>query len=54
MMLSNWGNNIGITKKGYLPDIIAMDLQIENDIKSILNVHFVMKDGLIYKGEKPI
>ncbi|KEQ29713.1 amidohydrolase family protein [Pedobacter antarcticus] len=50
----NWEKRIGIIRKGYLADIIAVDINLENDINSILQVHFVMKDGVIYKGGKPI
>jgi len=51
----NWSNVIGIIKKGYFADLIAVDNAIENNIESILNVEFVMKDGKIYvdkTGEK--
>lgn len=45
----NWGKYLGILKKGYLADIIAVDNTIEKDINAILNVRFVMKGGTIYK-----
>ena len=44
-----WGKYLGILKKGYLPDIIAVDNSIEKDINAILNVRFVMKSGVVYK-----
>lgn len=45
----NWGPYLGVLKKGYLADIIAVDNSIEKDINAILRVHFVMKSGTIYK-----
>jgi len=49
-----WGKYLGILKKDYLPDIIAVDNTIEKDINAILNVRFVMKAGTIYKTlDKP-
>ncbi len=46
----SWGKYLGILKKGYFPDIIAVDNNIEKDINAILNVRFVMKAGTIYKN----
>ncbi|WP_448698518.1 amidohydrolase family protein [Mucilaginibacter sp. AW1-3] len=49
-----WGKYLGILKKDYLPDIIAVDNSIDKDINAILNVRFVMKNGTIYKNiDKP-
>ncbi|MES2375726.1 MAG: amidohydrolase family protein [Bacteroidota bacterium] len=44
----NWGKYLGILKKGYMPDIIAVDNSIEKDIHAIMNVRFVMKGGVVY------
>jgi len=44
----NWGNWLGVLKKGYLPDIIAVDNTIETDINALLYVRFVMKAGTVY------
>lgn len=44
----NWSNRIGIIKKDFLADIIAVDNNLDTDIHAILNVHFVMKGGVIY------
>ena len=35
----------GEEKKGFLADIIAVDNNIEQDIRSIQNIYFVMKGG---------
>lgn len=43
-----WANRIGIIKKGYLADIIAVEGDLETDIDSLLNTRFVMKEGKIY------
>jgi len=47
----NWNKDIGIIKKGYLADIIAVDANVDKDIRAILNVHFVMKGGIIYMNK---
>jgi imidazolonepropionase-like amidohydrolase len=39
---------IGALKIGFLADIIAVDDNIDTDIHAILNIHFVMKDGVVY------
>jgi imidazolonepropionase-like amidohydrolase len=44
----NRSTSLGILKKGYLADLIAVDNSIETNINSILNVSFVMKGGVIY------
>ncbi|MGE5108380.1 MAG: amidohydrolase family protein [Sphingobacteriales bacterium] len=43
------GNKIGRIKKELLADIIAVDANPLEDIKTFRNVHFVMKGGQIYK-----
>ena len=42
-----WNKRIGIIKKGFYADIIAVDSSIETNIDAILNVRFVMKDGQV-------
>ena len=42
----------GELKQGLLADIIAVDANPINDISTLENVKFVMKDGVIYKNEK--
>lgn len=42
---------LGKLQKGFLADIIAIEGNPLDDIKLMRNVHFVMKDGLIYKNE---
>ncbi|MBS1562832.1 MAG: amidohydrolase family protein [Bacteroidetes bacterium] len=44
----NWGRWIGILKKDYVADIIAVDNTIGTDINALLHVHFVMKSGVVY------
>ncbi|GAB3916113.1 amidohydrolase family protein [Mucilaginibacter boryungensis] len=44
----NRGNQIGILKKGYLADIIAVDNNVDKDISAVLKVPFVMKNGEVY------
>lgn len=43
-----WDKDIGQIKKGFLADIIAVDSNVDTDIRAILNVHFVMKGGVVY------
>ena len=44
-------NEIGIIKKGFLADIIAVDQDPTKEISTMENVVFVMKDGKVYKSE---
>ena len=44
----NWKDKIGILKEGFLADIIAVDIDLDKNINAIMNVHFVMKDGVVY------
>ena len=44
----NWSNQIGIIKAGFFADLIAVDPELDKNIKAILQVHFVMKDGKVY------
>ncbi|GAB3752134.1 amidohydrolase family protein [Spirosoma pomorum] len=43
---------VGVLKAGALADIVAFDGDLETDFANVLydKVHFVMKDGVIYKG----
>jgi imidazolonepropionase-like amidohydrolase len=43
----NWAPYLGILKKGYLADIIAVDNNLDKDITAIMNVYFVMKHGKV-------
>lgn len=43
-----WGNRIGVIKKGYFADIIAVEGDLEKDINALLNTRFVMKGGKIF------
>ena len=42
-------NEIGSIKQGASADIVAVDINPLEDIKSLQNVSFVMKDGIVYK-----
>ncbi len=43
-------NELGQLKKGFLADIIAVDDNPEKNIKTMENVVFVMKNGVVYKN----
>lgn len=45
------GDKIGSVEAGKLADIVAVDGNPTVDIKTMLTVKFVMKDGVIYKSE---
>ncbi len=47
----NLGNRLGRLKTGYLADIIAVKGNPLEDVTVTEHVHFVMKDGVIYKNE---
>ena len=44
--------NLGEIKRGYLADLIAVEADPTKDIKTMRNVTFVMKDGVVYKNKK--
>ena len=44
-------NDLGLIKKGYIADIIAVKGNPLEDITLLQKVDFVMKDGKIYKNE---
>jgi imidazolonepropionase-like amidohydrolase len=43
-------NEIGQLKEGYLADIIAVGENPQTNVKTLENVVFVMKNGIVYKG----
>ncbi len=43
-------NRIGVIKPGSFADIIAVEGNLEKDIRVLDNVRFVMKDGAVYVG----
>ena len=43
-------SEIGQINKGFIADIIATELNPEDDITTLENIIFVMKDGVIYKN----
>ncbi len=49
--LLDWKDKTGSITKGKLADIIAVDQNPLDDIKSLENVKFVMKEGVIYRNE---
>ncbi len=42
-------DRLGTLEKGKIADVIAVDGNPEEDIKTMMNVTFVMKDGVVYK-----
>lgn len=47
-----WKNRIGVIKKRAFADIIAVSNGLENDIKQINKIRFVMKNGKVYVHKK--
>jgi len=43
-------SEIGQINKGFIADIIATELNPEDDVTTLENIIFVMKDGVIYKN----
>jgi len=50
--LMNWQDRVGSLEPGKLADIVAVDGNPEKDITVMNRVTFVMKDGVVYKGQK--
>jgi len=46
-----WQNEVGQLKPGYYADVIAVPGNPLNDITAVEHVQFVMKGGVVYKGE---
>ncbi|TFG77859.1 MAG: amidohydrolase family protein [Flavobacteriales bacterium] len=49
-LLLGMANELGQLKEGFLADIIAVGENPETDVKTLENVVFVMKNGVVYKG----
>ena len=47
----NYRNRLGVLKKVFWADIIAVDANLDQDIEAIMKVHFVMKEGKIIRKE---
>ena len=45
------GDKIGSVEPGKLADLIAVNENPAANIKTMMNVTFVMKDGVVYKAE---
>ena len=41
---------IGQIEKGFIADLVATKLNPEDDISTLENIIFVMKEGVIYKN----
>jgi imidazolonepropionase-like amidohydrolase len=46
-----WQNEVGQLKPGYFADVIAVSGNPVQDITAVEHVQFVMKGGVVYKGE---
>ena len=44
-------NSLGQIETGYIADIVATDKNALDDINTLMNVSFVMKNGKIYKND---
>lgn len=42
-------HELGQLKSGFLADIIAVEANPEHEVRSLSSVHFVMKDGVVFK-----
>ncbi|MCP4977931.1 MAG: amidohydrolase family protein [Maribacter sp.] len=49
--LLDMANQLGQLKEGFLADIIAVNENPENNVSTLENVVFVMKEGIVYKNE---
>jgi imidazolonepropionase-like amidohydrolase len=48
-----WENRVGQLKAGYLADVIAVPGNPLEDITAVERVQFVMKGGVVYRGDSP-
>ncbi|WP_422350142.1 amidohydrolase family protein [Flagellimonas sp.] len=48
--LLGMGDNLGQLKEGFLADIIAVDESPKDNVETLRNVTFVMKEGKVYKS----
>ena len=46
-----WENRVGQLKPGYLADVVAVPGNPLHDITAVERVQFVMKGGVVYRGE---
>jgi imidazolonepropionase-like amidohydrolase len=53
-LLLDMDKKIGVLEAGYLADIIATNEDPTADVKTVTDVIFVMKDGVVYKSNKGI
>jgi imidazolonepropionase-like amidohydrolase len=49
--LLDWANEIGQLKPGFYADVIAVDGDPLTDISAVTRVHFVMKNGTVYRND---
>jgi imidazolonepropionase-like amidohydrolase len=49
--LMGWSDRIGTIEPGKFADIIAVNGDPTQDVRTLENVRFVMKGGVIYKDE---
>ena len=49
--LLDWADQIGQLKPGFYADIIAVDGDPLTDISAVTRVHFVMKNGTIFRND---
>lgn len=51
--LLGWQDRLGTLEAGKLADIVAVDANPVNDITTMKRIFFVMKDGVVYRSERP-
>ena len=52
--MMQWGDRVGTIEAGKLADIVAFDVSPFEDIDTMKNCTFVMKDGTTYKGPNAV